>query len=104
MNESEMLHDLLSLSEKEGKPSIRVLQKTDRSKLMAIALAKGISLSRHKAPDDARILVVKGKILFVNDSESLELSKLEVHSFPKEEVHSVEALEDSIFLLILGNL
>ncbi|MFZ1497954.1 MAG: hypothetical protein WAS72_12910 [Saprospiraceae bacterium] len=83
------------------KPVTKVLIKNDKTRLLAIGLKKGVEMANHKAPSFARIYVIKGRIKYISDTNNVELSYLDEHEIPLEEVHRVVGLENSIFLLTI---
>ena len=69
----------------------RVLRQT------LLALKEGAELAEHNAPYAASLQVLHGRIR-VSSSEDLVLEAGQLHVIPVER-HSVEALEDSVFIL-----
>ncbi|WP_026554230.1 cupin domain-containing protein [Arthrobacter sp. 35W] len=63
-----------------------------------LALAAGAVMGEHNAPHAATLYVLEGSITVVSASGRLVLNAGELAVVPKER-HSVEASEDSVFLL-----
>ena len=81
---------------------IKFLQvyKEDRFHVMQLQIKKGELLKTHHSTTDAFLLVVEGVIIFNIDGENLHLQKGDMLDFKKNEKHFVQALEDSIVLII----
>ncbi|MEX5293784.1 cupin [Kocuria sp. CPCC 205268] len=79
-----------------GRSSERLLhQKVLRQTLLA--LKEGAVLAEHSAPYAGSLQVLHGRIR-VSSSEDLVLDAGQLHVIPAER-HSVEALEDAVFIL-----
>lgn len=74
--------------------------KEDRFHVMQLQIRKDEVLKPHHATTDALLLVVEGVIVFNLHNENFHLQKGDMLSFKKNETHSVQALEDSIVLII----
>lgn len=84
------------------KPIIKVIQKNDCFKVMAIGLNKGGVLKKHKAPNNAKLLIIKGMVNYVSEREKICLESLDEYAIPESELHELVAIEASICLLIIG--
>ncbi|WP_262420299.1 cupin domain-containing protein [Flagellimonas meishanensis] len=73
---------------------------TSGIEILCISLEKGAAFPEHSSPKDARLIVVQGNIEFNIANQTFQLSAQQSLSFPKEEIHSVKANEDSKFLII----
>ena len=74
--------------------------KEERFHVMQLQLKRDEVLKPHHATTDAFLLVVEGAIVFNLHGENFYLRKGDMLSFKKNETHSVQALEDSMVLLI----
>ncbi len=77
--------------------SVHILRQT------VIALRAGSKMDEHDNPGEATVLVLSGRVLVSNHARSWELSDGAMLIIP-EERHTVEALEDSTFLLTVAKL
>ena len=68
--------------------------------ILHISLEKDALFPEHTAPRDANLLVLEGTIVFYINNSEYSLSSYDVFNFPKDEVHSVRAIENSKFLII----
>ncbi|MNL35784.1 hypothetical protein D3C87_1578320 [compost metagenome] len=57
-------------------------------------------LKAHQTSLKAKLVVIEGKVNYIESERSIVLEKFDELEIPKTIVHSVEALEDSICLLI----
>ncbi|NAS10490.1 cupin domain-containing protein [Poritiphilus flavus] len=79
---------------------LQKLVKTNNLEILLISLEKGTVFPDHSSPKDAELVVLEGLIDFHIRKRVYQLKKHQHFSFPKEEVHSVTALEDTKFLII----
>jgi quercetin dioxygenase-like cupin family protein len=70
------------------------------SKVVKFSFPKGKVLKKHQAPSDILVFVLKGKIRF-SAGEEVELSAAQMISLSAQIEHSLEALEDSVVVLVL---
>jgi len=70
------------------------------SKVVKFSFPKGKILPKHKTTSDILVFVLQGKIRFVADGEAV-LAQNDMISLGKQIEHSIEALEDSLVVLVL---
>jgi len=71
--------------------------------LVLVALNQGGELKEHQAPGPATALVLEGEIRFCREAqEDLILQTNDCAVFAHEVKHSVQALQESLLLLIIG--
>ncbi len=87
---------------KSAEPIIKVIRKNDGFKVMAIGLNKGVILKKHKAPENAKLLIIKGTVSYVSEREKVCLETFDEYNIPVGELHELIAIEASICLLIIG--
>jgi quercetin dioxygenase-like cupin family protein len=80
----------------------RILRKYDQNRIIAIGLKKGLFLPDHITDVPALLIPIQGKVYFRSEVLSKEVQALEEVEIPLNVVHSLEALEDSICILIKG--
>lgn len=73
----------------------------DGLKTTVIALRKGAVLKEHTAPGPITVHVIKGRIAFRTGAEEVQLSDGGIIALTARVPHSVEAFEDSAFLLTM---
>jgi len=83
-------------------PVAAAIHKGDNSKVLAIAFRQGMMLKGHKSPIPAHLLVLTGKVLYQEENLSRTLEQYDSTPIPEGEMHAVQALEDSLCLLIQG--
>ncbi len=96
------LKNILLELEASEKPVGRMLRKGEDFHVLAIAFKERMVLEEHKTNIPARLLVIKGEVIYNNDHSATTLGLYEEYEIPVEELHWVEATQDSIILLIKG--
>jgi quercetin dioxygenase-like cupin family protein len=80
------------------------LARDEHLTVVLVALRKGEKMREHRAPSGAAVLLLSGRASFVSGSDGsrteLEPSSLAV--FAPEVSHAVEAVEDAVYLVIIG--
>jgi quercetin dioxygenase-like cupin family protein len=71
------------------------------SKVVKFSFPKGKVLQKHKTTSDILVFVLQGKIRFVAHEEEVELAQARMISLDKQVEHAIEALEDSVVVLVL---
>jgi len=79
---------------------IRPLLDNGVSKVVKFSFPKGKVLKKHKTTSHILVFILKGKIRFVANEE-MELAATQLLSLDKQVEHSIEALEDSLVVLVL---
>jgi quercetin dioxygenase-like cupin family protein len=83
-------------------PVVKVLKQGNSYKMMAIGLKKGAVLKEHKTAVPATLIVTEGSVLYNEYERSVDLKRDADFEIPINVLHSLQALEDSICLLIQG--
>jgi quercetin dioxygenase-like cupin family protein len=91
--------ELFQKLETAENPAIQIVQKTDSSKVFAIAFKKGMILKEHKTDIPAQFLVIKGSVIYKEKYHQESLSLYDMKNIQPDVLHSVEAQEDSLCLL-----
>jgi len=97
-----IIKQLLARLEEAGSPVVQVLQQQSAGKVLALGFKKGMVLKEHKTGVPAKLVVISGAVIYREGEKSVTLSKFSDLDIPVDVMHSVEALDDSICLLILG--
>lgn len=97
-----ILEEILSEMEKVEKPVVKRLREGNDFHVLAIGMKKNVLLKEHKSDLRAKIVVIKGSILYTSEREQKQLDLFEEYEIPVKEYHAVEAVEDCLFLVIKG--
>ena len=76
--------------------------KSDKLRLVMVALHKGAVLNPHTAKGMVSIQLLNGRIKFCTDKEKVKMKKGDLLVLHEEVSHSVEAKEESTILLTLS--
>jgi quercetin dioxygenase-like cupin family protein len=95
------LSEIVEEATLSGQPVVQNIYQADGSKLIAIGMKGGMVLPEHKAPAEAKLMVIKGEIDFNTATKSLRLAVPDSLHIPLDVVHSVQAYNDALFLLLL---
>lgn len=79
----------------------KTLIKTPHFEVIRMILPQGKVLSEHKAPGEIIVQCLEGRITFTSIGEMKELQSGDMLYLSAEQPHSVEAIEDSSFLLTI---
>ncbi len=80
----------------------RIIRKYDHNRIIAIGLKKGLFLPDHISSVPALLIPIQGKVYFRSEVLSIEVQALEELEIPVNVMHSLEAIEDSVCILIKG--
>jgi quercetin dioxygenase-like cupin family protein len=97
-----VIKEALAEVELKNHPVARILHKGDMFKVMIIAFKKDMILKEHKTHLPATITVLKGKVNYRKENSVTTINEYDNFEIPIHEIHSIEALEDSICLLAQG--
>ena len=97
-----MLKEIIEKLEVSDQPVIKVIYKSESTKIIAIGLKKGAVLAEHTAPSKTQLIVLKGEIDFNTATESGRYECFETYNIPLDVKHSVVAVQDAMFLLLLS--
>ena len=93
------IHEKLKSS---TKPVARLYYKSGDVKTIFIGFKKGMILDQHKTHLPARLMVICGKVTYIQESELTNLRQYEYKDIPVDIMHEVHAVEDSLCMLIQG--
>lgn len=86
---------------KSGDRNAITVFKTNGMRIVLIALHKGAEMIKHKTDGMISLQVLKGKLEFKTDEQSVKLSEGQILALHENIPHSVVAKKKSIFLLTL---
>lgn len=96
------IKNLISELEASVKPVGKMLRKGEDFHVLAIGFKERMVLEEHKTNLPARLLVIKGEVIYNNDHSATTLGLYDEYEIPVDELHWVEAIRDSIILVIKG--
>jgi quercetin dioxygenase-like cupin family protein len=79
---------------------IRKLKEHSNLEILSISLEKGSKFPEHTSPEDAKLMLLEGEIIFHINNEAYNLTPHQSFSFPKETPHWVLAKKNSKFIII----
>ncbi|ATP55620.1 hypothetical protein CPT03_03620 [Pedobacter ginsengisoli] len=91
---------LAQLAESQTGPIIKVLERGDQFKVIVLAFKKEMVLRAHQTPLKTKLVVIEGKVSYKEAGRLVVLDQFDDLEIPKKVLHSVEAIADSICLLI----
>ena len=98
-----IIKELLEALENASGPVVKMLQKGPGHKVIVLGFKRGMVLKEHTTPLAAKLLVIDGCVRYMEESGDIVLEKYADFDIPVNIVHAVEALEDSVCLLIQSN-
>ena len=79
------------------------LARDDHVTLVLVALRKGTAMRQHRAPSAATVVLFSGRVRFVaGDGAGTDLEPGTLTVFSADVLHAVEAVEDAVYLVIIG--
>jgi quercetin dioxygenase-like cupin family protein len=84
------------------RPVARIIKASSTFKSIAIGLNTGMIWPDHKAPLPTTLLVAEGSVIYREQNRVVTLHKHDDFEIPVDVKHSLEALTDSICILIQG--
>lgn len=97
-----IIKEVISELEQSSTPVVRVLQNRTAGKVLVLGFKKGMVLKEHQTAVPARLVIMEGAVNYKQEGKSVMLTKFSDHEIPVKVMHAVEAVEDSICLLIVG--
>ncbi|MDE0299526.1 MAG: cupin domain-containing protein [Candidatus Poribacteria bacterium] len=88
-------------SNASGRSSL-TLARGDELTVVLAALKSGHALDEHPAPAAASVTCLYGNITFTSRAEEVTLERGETVVFTADILHSVHAIVDSVFLIVIG--
>ena len=84
-----------------GRASLTLAHGDDLTVVLT-AMTAGTALHEHRAPSSATVVTLNGSIVFSASTENIRLEQGEAVVFTADVLHTVEANEDSVFLIVIG--
>ena len=92
-----------SLKYSSGGITSKVIHKSEKSNVTLFLMAAGTDLSEHTATKEGLVYVIEGKGTFVLDGKLIKILPGTFIAMSKNTPHSLEAEENTAFLLTLVN-
>ena len=80
--------------------TVQKIFKTETAETLLITLEKGHNFPEHTSPRDALLVMLEGSIKFNILKKEYSINWQDSFTFPANEPHYVQAMEDSKFLII----
>jgi quercetin dioxygenase-like cupin family protein len=87
---------------RKGERFTMPLFKTERMRVMLVALRAGTALSSHRADGPITVHLLEGRITFSAESKTVTLTEGQMLSLQAWLPHAVDAPEDAVFLLTVA--
>jgi len=81
----------------------KVLLKSTKGDTTLFCMSKGSELTQHTSTKEGFVLVLEGEGIFILKRKKIKMKKNVLIHMNKKEVHSLKALKNTSFLLILTN-
>ena len=98
-----LVRSLIEKSEVEDHPVASAIKKGTHSKVLAIAFKKGNRFKNHMVHQPSKLVVLSGKVYYVQNDKKITLKKYDELEIPVDVMHTLEAAESSLCLLIQGD-
>jgi quercetin dioxygenase-like cupin family protein len=95
-----IIKNILAQLKEATRPVSKIIKAGGFFKSVAIGLKKGIIWHDHKAVMPAKLIVAEGRVIYRQGESKIELEKFDDLDIPINIIHSLEAEEDSICILI----
>jgi len=96
------IRELFSQLEHSSHPVAKAIHKGDHFKILVIGFKTGMLLKDHQSKLPAHLTVLEGQVKYKTSEELVILKQYDEIEIPLLEVHSVEAVTDSLCLLTQG--
>jgi quercetin dioxygenase-like cupin family protein len=97
-----IIKEVLAQLEQATGPVVKMLRQGEGFKMKVLGFKKGMILKEHTTAVSTRIVIVEGQVEYKEGERFIMLSKFDDIEIPVNVPHSVEALADSICLLVHG--
>ena len=97
-----IIKEILAEIETKDHPVAKALFKKEGFKVLVIAFKNGMVLKEHKANVPTKLVVLEGSVKYKSETTEIELGKYDEFEIPINELHAVNALENSLCMLVQG--
>ena len=97
-----IINEVLAQLQTANAPVIKVLQAHAGGKTLVLGFKAGMTLKEHRTAIPARLLVIGGSVAYKEDGKLIRLGQYDDMEIPVNVLHAVEAMEDSVCLLLVA--
>ncbi len=97
-----IIKEILAELETKDHPVAKPLYKKEGIKILMLGFKKGMILKEHKAHVPTKLVVLEGKVIYKSEAVEIELEKYDEFEIPVNDLHAVNATEDTVCMLIQG--
>ena len=97
-----IIKEILAELETKDHPVAKALFKKEGFKVLVLAFKDGMVLKEHKANVPTKLVVLEGSVKYKSETTEIELGKYDEFEIPVNELHAVNALENSLCMLVQG--
>ena len=97
-----IIKEILAELEMKDHPVAKALFKKEGFKVLLLAFKDGMVLKEHKANVPTKLVVLEGRVKYKSETTEIELGKYDEFEIPVNELHAVNALENSLCMLVQG--
>ncbi|MFD2146124.1 hypothetical protein [Mucilaginibacter antarcticus] len=84
------------------KPVAKIIKSGSNYNLLAVGLKKGVTWQDHKTAMPTKLIVIEGSVIYQENGGKVPLMIYDEFEIPVNIIHSLEAAEDSLCMLIRG--
>ena len=97
-----IIKEILAELQIKDHPVAKALFKKEGFKVLVLAFKDGMVLKEHKANVPTKLIVLEGSVNYKSETTEIELGKYDEFEIPVNESHAVNALENSLCMLVQG--
>ncbi len=97
-----IIKEAIAELELKDNPVAKLMHTGVAFKVIVLAFKKGMVLREHKTSVPTKLTVLNGSVKYSSDNLIRTIDTYEELEIPLEEIHAIEAIEDSLCLLIQG--
>jgi quercetin dioxygenase-like cupin family protein len=97
-----IIKEALAELELKDNPLAKLMHTGVAFKVIVLAFKKGMVLKEHKTSVPTKLTVLTGNVKYSSENLIRTIDTYEELEIPLEEMHTIEAIEDSLCLLIQG--
>src|ERR1700759_2778450 len=97
-----IIKDIISQAETSNRPVAKIIKHSDSSKVIVIALKKGMLWPDHKTSVPTILIVAEGQVTYREGDKAVHLDKFDNFDIPVDIIHALEAREDGLCILLQG--
>lgn len=99
-----IIKNILAQLSETTRPVSKIVKSGTSFKTIAIGIKKGMIWRDHKAVMPTKLLVVQGTLIYRQGEKKVVLEQFDDLDIPVEIIHSLEAVTDSLCILVQGEI